>query len=1419
MEVLPGDMVLQLGDNMLLGDINLNITAEFQNAQRRGWNRPLLSIPFGYTPGGPRGKTYIRSRYQGAKAFGANRLLLAGKALAASTYARDYSKHVEMGIQVSAVALGEGGFALQLGPDEFADDLDNFTDNDHKKATSRFFIDMWNETQRIFGVRQAFSETRRRRDDETPEEYAASLISGIMGQIQEHYAGGEDVGTWGMIYGVWFNIVPQVIPRGFENVPSNEELAGFKKSQSVYFPPVDSMCFWWCMSTCLNDGQRVYSTQVKRDHKMICDKMGINSTDLVDMPFDVEYLRLVCYATEKDITVINKDRRILFQNNSERSLVEGLENDHILLFLFENYQEENDRYQAHWCWVRHFSSFVATTDCYICGTTFATPSSLARHLRDKKCLRCKCLKRGKTFNSVTAYKYHKDNLATECPVYKNTRNRELVRNGVPASFLKPTSAEKNDPMRLPDRMWSGDMESIVPFQQGGATPSTGKTHVPYAWAHYESVPIVDRPEHEHESIEHVERHELQMYYGPDCLEQFHLRLLEVKEEVKREALPCYHENIKRRLRGNTRAVQKFRSKIRGVVNDVFKNTNTWQPNHCPECSTQFSDKVQLREHLTGSASTAEVSECASLWYARRCLNYSFYPRHTFPARILPKIWIYCHNGAGYDFQFIMKMIRKHYRADQFEVLMSDTGRILGIELMGLFYFRDPVETLKGSLRSLAKSFRVEVQKGYFPYTAITMDDIHSVLGPDRIGPHHMHETEKVEGMPIKREFNAAEMDEFWSKWPAGFDVELATREYLADDVIALHQILCKVMVGWRLSVGTDFRDAMTAAGHAFRVYRNLLMPQDKYALVTPEENDAMRAAYQGGRTEVIVRGLTDAQRQAIVEGRAMLKYLDENGMYSAAHKLPHPTSHPTHIGPEEHPLMQRMLELGNPRVDIRTEDAMDAIRMHLNEHKGFGEEGFLHIAWVTLAPPSQLHLPVLPERRDNKTMFTLDAKTNYACCTPELELALRKGYEVVKVHYVMRFEAGFPFSDYVDHVIGKKIEAKQAGDAVLALIYKLLANSLYGRTGMGSKSRNVLVDSNARALKMLHEPGHSTSVKPFSRETNENGDVVDWALVTQTPIRSNNRTSNLSLASFTTSYARCMWYEMADRIETMKDRVEGVADSFVLYGDTDSVIAYFEYESPEVKLELTDNNGDPEDLGYLLDDLELGKWKDEFRDHSPPLDVVCVAPKLYFFKFEDGGEKGAAKGVQLPISFRPGEMQVNNEGFAQGINFETVRGLIRGEIRGVRTQAELWFTQSLTAVGTITSTRVLSGLYTKRVILEDGLQTRPLGIDDRCAFERAMQLDSLGYTGLEDLWIAVEEEEEEQRRQAAERAALPAPDEVMVQALGKRPFEELEGAEDQDDAALLRANLPPAARHMAIMDDEDMAELYELLDDIDDPMS
>lgn len=1419
MEVRGADLRLAPGDLVRPADVESNWTANFLRESRLRRRAPLISIPFGrvWDESVSRFKSYIRDRYQ-QHPWGVKRLRLAGKTLASSRFMSDYSQHLQLSLQVGTVSLQD--YAYPITEADTQDDFGNFTEDDYKKP-SPIYLDLWDPRLRMPGVVHISSNTQQRNPHESVENYLARHINEILTQIYERYESGTGAAKSShVIYGVWVNIITPAIPRGMENVPSAEEITSYRSSKVVYFPPTTEGCFWWCLASAVyNEGKRVTKTQAMTTRARVCELMGESEQEYEDMPYNLDMIRRVCQVLHLDITIINKDRRILFQSNSDRSLADGINEEHLLLFLYENYSEVINDYLAHWCWVRNYTSFLPTLNCHVCGTTFTRACSLERHLQQRSCLRCQCLKRGKTFRSVAAYKHHKANLNTLCPVYNAALTHEPIQRGLTTTFLKATKGDKNDPERMPDRMWSGDMESIVPSQLQEATASTGATHVPYAWAHYESFPIVDLPDSVHETVQHVERSELYMYYGPDCLEDFYNRLEEVKLEIYNAALPRYTNNIKRRLVGNSRAVQKFRSKIRGTVNETFRDTDFSNTSDCPMCNTHFVDKQALRVHLSGGGTTANISECGASWYGRRCLNYSFFPKHTFPARILPKVWVYCHNGAGYDFQFIMRLLRRHYTADRFEVLMSDTGRVLGIDLMGLYYFRDPVETLKGSLRSLAKSFQVEVQKGYFPYTAITMDDIYSVLGPDRIDADHMHETEKIEGMPIRRSFNETEMASFWEKWPEGFDVEQATREYLADDVIALHQILCKVMLSWNSFIGTDFRDAMTAAGHAFKVYRNKLMPADTYAIVTPEENDIMRNAYHGGRTEVFVRGLTIEQQEAIAQGRAMLKYLDQNGMYSACHKKPHPSSHPTHIGTEDHPFIQKMLELGNPRVEVKSLEDMDAIRDHLNHHKGFNEEGFLHIVWVNLVPPQDLYMPIVPERRDMKTMFTLDAKINYACCTPELELCLKKGYEVSKVHLVMRFQAGYPFSTYVDHIIGKKIEAKRMGDSVKALIAKLLANSLYGRTGMGSKSRNVLVDTNARALIMAQEPGHQTCVKPFSRERNAHGDMVDWALVTQTPIRSNNRTSNLSLASFTTSYARASWYEMADRIESMTERVEGVTSSFVLYGDTDSVIAYFEYKTPEAMEDLTDQNGDPEDLGYLLDDLELGKWKDEFRGHTPPLDIVCVAPKLYFFKFGDGSEKGAAKGVQLALSYKPGDMVMGRNGFAEGINYATAKALVRGEIRGIHTTAELWFTHSLTAVGTLMKCRTLSGLYTKRVILENGLNTRPYKLDDRCAFERALQLGDLGYTGLEDLWLAVEEEDanEASTAAAAAAAAFPASDEMLISALGKRQFEELDNP-DEDDAVLLGASLPPASRHMAVIDDEDMADIYELLSAVPDPM-
>ena len=334
-------------------------------------------------------------------------------------------------------------------------------------------------------------------------------------------------------------------------------------------------------------------------------------------------------------------------------------------------------------------------------------------------------------------------------------------------------------------------------------------------------------------------------------------------------------------------------------------------------------------------------------------------------------------------------------------------------------------------------------------------------------------------------------------------------------------------------------------------------------------------------------------------------------------------------------------------------------------------DDYFGLAKVSILPPYELFHPVLPVRIGEKLTFPLCGECVKAeqkkpllqrskvChhsreervlvgtwCTPEIEEARKRGYELLDVHEVWDFEKseGGLFADYVDAWLKIKTEAsgwpsdcdteekkrdylvrfeKEEGIPLeygkvkpnpgLKATAKLMLNSFWGKFGQRENLPQVQQCTNPDQLyKLLDDDTLEVQNIRFCTD-----DVLEVVYAYKDDfILPNNRT-NVFIAAFTTCWARLKLYSY---LQKLGDRV--------LYYDTDSVI--YHWKEDQTKLETGDY------LGDLKDELN-GDYIEEF---------VSGGPKNYAYKTDKGKTECKVRGFTL-----------NTRG-AKTLNFETVKKTI-----------------------------------------------------------------------------------------------------------------------------------------------------------------
>lgn len=306
--------------------------------------------------------------------------------------------------------------------------------------------------------------------------------------------------------------------------------------------------------------------------------------------------------------------------------------------------------------------------------------------------------------------------------------------------------------------------------------------------------------------------------------------------------------------------------------------------------------------------------------------------------------------------------------------------------------------------------------------------------------------------------------------------------------------------------------AISAASQAMRTYRHRFM---KHQLLVHNQPDALqlgREAYVGGRNEAFRLGPLQAP----------VYVLDVNSLYPSVMRS---RQYPVHlIGVDKHPTLATLA-----RVSAR----------------------YACIARVSL----QCEVAHYPRLIEGRLCFPI-GQFEATLAGPELALALRAGH-VLDCHTYAAYECADIFTEYVDDMYQRRLDAAAQGHGAAASFYKLLLNSLYGKFGQrGGKWENFAEstdfllrswddwDIQDKTLRKYRQIGHKVQRQELEGESRE---------------------SIPAIAAYVTSYAR---------VELLQMILEAGVEN-VHYVDTDSLFV------TQLGYDRLNHRIDPQRLGCL----------------------------------------------------------------------------------------------------------------------------------------------------------------------------------------------------------------------------------------------
>jgi len=232
--------------------------------------------------------------------------------------------------------------------------------------------------------------------------------------------------------------------------------------------------------------------------------------------------------------------------------------------------------------------------------------------------------------------------------------------------------------------------------------------------------------------------------------------------------------------------------------------------------------------------------------------------------------------------------------------------------------------------------------------------------------------------------------------------------------------------------------SITVAGQAFNAYRHRFMEHAIYIHADERAIRLEREAYAGGRTE--------AFRIGKVEGKVYC--FDVNSMYPFVM--------------QEYPYPTRLLTVKKS--------------LSIQECKELIEKGYLIISRCNIKTNEPVFF-----KKAGKLVFPVGTFTT-TLCTPELKYAIENNL-ISAIGESAIYEAEYIFKAYVDYFYSKRLEAKQNGDKVRDLLFKLFLNSLYGKFGQKSDTWEIIGECDPAIIEEEHildaDTGRRYTIKKF----------------------------------------------------------------------------------------------------------------------------------------------------------------------------------------------------------------------------------------------------------------------------------------------------------------------------------------------------
>ena len=660
---------------------------------------------------------------------------------------------------------------------------------------------------------------------------------------------------------------------------------------------------------------------------------------------------------------------------------------------------------------------------------------------------------------------------------------------------------------------------------------------------------------------------------------------------------------------------------------------------CYNCDEAFSSnnyKVRHHDHLSGQFLFAACNNCNLQLKPKKCKRADSKNDDFF----LPVLF---HNGKNYDWHFILKHFERKYVSqrnknnkisfDDVKIIPLNTEKYLQFQI-GNIRFLDSCQFLSTSLdelvtlllkggkdnfahtrKNLGADDDIVFAKGVYPYSYMTSRDKFSETCLPPIESFY----DTLRDQPLKQE-DYERAQHVWTRFHM-CNMQDYHDHYLLTDVLLLADVF------------ENFRHSVMQR-HKLECLHFVTLPSLAWAmalkhtgveldLITdPDTYLMLENSMHGGIAKISQRyasannPLVDGYNSD--EARRYITYLDANSLYATAQSEPLPVGNFRFLDEDE---------VANFNLESIEKDAEIGYILecdltyppHLHSmHNDYPlAPEHLTVTREMLSPFAERLLdPQRPWAPTKKLVPNLSDKTKYVCHYRNLQLYVKYGLIVTKIHRILSFTQRAWLKPWIELCNDQRRAARSDFESDLA---KLQANATFGKTLEQVRNRvNVRLIADEKKL-----------VKAVSKVSFRHSEIVNEHLVMVRAARTKIKLNKPIAVGFAIlELSKLILYEFY--YGYLKTKYENRCS--LLFTDTDSLCCEIQtedlYRDMGENLELFDtSNFDSNHPQYSTSNHRvLGKFKSETGSVAPS-EFVGLRAKMYSLECQTKSQK-KAKGVQ-----------------------------------------------------------------------------------------------------------------------------------------------------------------------------------------------